>query len=58
MKDDFSRCEDKNSNSGAEKEDSDKIYPEDDFGSIYVSDEMFLKLINRFIKKTTIKSDF
>ena len=59
VKDDFSRCEDKNSNSEAEKEDSDKIYPEDDFGSIYVSDEMFLKLINRRIKKEmNIKHDF
>ena len=50
MKDKFNRCEDKNSSSDTEKEDSDKTFPEDDFGSLYVSDEMFLKLINRRIK--------
>lgn len=50
MKDEFNRCEDKNSNSDTEKVDSDEIFPEDDFGSLYVSDETFLKLINRRIK--------
>ena len=51
MKDKFNRCEDKNPNSYTEKDDFDKICPEDDFGSLYVSDEMFLKLINRLIER-------
>ena len=43
--------EEKNSNSEPEKEDlatdSDKILADEDFGSLYVSDETFLKLIKR-----------
>ena len=51
MKDKFNRYEDKNSNSDTGKVDCDKICPEDDFGSLYVSDKMFLKLMERFIKR-------
>ena len=51
MKDKFNRCEDKNPNSDTEKKDRDKICPEDDCGSLYVSDEIFLKLMDRVIKR-------
>jgi len=51
VKDKFNRCEDKNSNSDTEKVDYDKICPEYDFGSLYVIDKMFLKLMERFIKR-------
>ena len=52
MKDEFNRCEDKNPNSDTEKDYFDKICLEDDFGSLYVSDEMFSKLVKRFIERT------
>ena len=51
MIDKFNRCEDKNPNSDTVKDDLDKICREDDFGSLYVSDEMFLKLMNIVIKR-------
>lgn len=51
MKDKFNRCKDKNPNSDTEKEDFDKICPEDDCRSLYVSDEIFLKLMNIVIKR-------
>lgn len=49
MIDELNRGEDKNSNT--DKEDSDKICSEDDFGSLYVTDEVFLMLIERFIER-------
>lgn len=51
MKDKFNRYEDKNSNSDTKKDDSDKICREDDLGSLYVSDEIFLQLMDRFIER-------
>ena len=51
VKDKFNRYEEKNSNSDTVKDDLDKICPEDDCGSLYVSDEIFLKLMDRVIKR-------
>ena len=51
----FNRYEKENSIKSNEKGDSattdDKILADDDFGSIYVSDEMFLKLIDELKKR-------
>lgn len=51
MKDKFNHCEDINPNSDTEKDDFDKICPEDDCGSLYVSDKMFLKIMYKVINR-------
>ncbi len=55
MKEVFNRYERENSTKSNDNEDSattdDKILADDDFGSIYVSDETFLKLMEELKKR-------
>ena len=47
----FLTVNDKNHDSDTEKQDSDEIFSENDFGSLYVSDELFFELIKIFTRR-------
>lgn len=51
MKDELNRREDDKPNLGIEKENTAEIWSDEDFGSLYVSDEVFFKLMDRVIKR-------
>lgn len=51
MKDELNRREDDKPNLGIEKENLAEIWSDEDCGSLYVSDEIFFKLMDGVIKR-------